>query len=186
MFGTDPILNSRWDYELASLERQQDWTQGLTDRCLGTLIRQECTLNILVRWGHQFWPANRGGHDCVVYSNTTVSRAIGWAVHLPMCSSKVPWLGGLKAVCSNNGLWISFSDWEANGRSSPKATNSALCGLDSRQSIPISLPGTWPLVLLWGQSALPICLLVLEFLDHTSSLCSCQPFLSDGDGDHGL
>lgn len=49
MFGTDPILNSRWDYELASLERQQDWTQGLTDRCLGTLIRQECTLNILVR-----------------------------------------------------------------------------------------------------------------------------------------
>lgn len=54
MFGTDPILSSRWGYELASLEGQQDWTQGLTDRCLGTLIREECTLNILVRWGYQF------------------------------------------------------------------------------------------------------------------------------------
>ena len=39
--------------------------------------------------------------DCGLCSSVAVSRAIGWAVQLPICSGKGLWLGRLKGVFSS-------------------------------------------------------------------------------------
>lgn len=49
-----------------------------------------------------------------------------------------------------------------------------LCGLDSSQSMPHNPSWNLATDFALGQSALPACLLALEFLGHTSSMCSCQ------------
>lgn len=58
--------------------------------CLGTQIRQECT-----EYPGQIRPLTGSALQigkamgCALCSSPTLSRAVGWATQLPMCSGKV-------------------------------------------------------------------------------------------------
>ena len=83
-----------------------DWTQDLGSSLFWDLNQARvCVLNILVRWGQQFCPADRERHG--LYSlfrchvNCHVSRAVGWAPQPVVCSAEASWSGRLNTVFSN-------------------------------------------------------------------------------------
>lgn len=77
--------------------------KACTAHCFGIQIRLECVLNILARCGHYFFLQIGKAMCCSLCSSVTVSRAIGWATQLLMCSGWVAWLCGLKVILSLGG-----------------------------------------------------------------------------------
>lgn len=92
-----------------------------------------CSPNSLTRKGHQFCLQTVKSIGCVLCSNVTVSVAVGWNTQLPVCSVWVPWLSGPKAIfsCGQGCALVSMSS--RSGRTNSKASNTPVCGLDSRQ-----------------------------------------------------
>ena len=92
--GLGPVLSSRRGYELRIVPlpwlHSRMGPRVCTAHCLGTQVRPECTLNILVCEATSFALQMEGAAGCACCSGITRSRAVEWAAQLPVCSGQVP------------------------------------------------------------------------------------------------
>ena len=127
------LYSSMGGYELASLP----WVgsrMGPRDFmvcCLGAWISQECALNILVRWGHQFCPEDKKSYRLCFLSKFHCKQGC-WMSTSFLCAL-IPWSGRL-LYSALEGYELAFLPMQA-GRSSWKATNGLCVWFDSSQPV---------------------------------------------------